>query len=337
MTETPADFADPPSVEEGTLGLAPRGEPHDLLSELLASVHLRGERIAEYTPHGAFSIMFAGSGTLHIIESGELEIGLDGDERSERLRRGDVILLPRGDAHHMTTMKQRAAHRLAGRERVGDTSHEAEPVRWLCGTFMIGDSEASHLLASLPAVIMLRGARDRELEWLEVSRRMLLIEMRSPTQGSVVMIARILDLLFIQILRAWAAGQDATPNWLAGALDPQLGPALSAIHTDPRHDWSVEDLARSCSLSRSAFAERFVARVGKPPASDLAHVRLDAAATLLRDTPTPVGLVADKVGYTSEAAFSRAFRNRYGKPPSRWRREARTWTSSSGLAQPNPP
>ncbi|HWX75739.1 MAG TPA: AraC family transcriptional regulator, partial [Solirubrobacteraceae bacterium] len=230
----------------------------------------------------------------------------------------------RGDAHHMTNVRRNASDHREGRERAGDISRAGEPVRWLCGTFMIGDSEASHLLASLPAVIMLRGARDQALEWLEVSRRMLLMEMRSPTQGSVVMIARILDLLFIQILRAWAAGQDATPNWLAGALDPHIGPALSAIHRDPRHGWSVEDLARSCSLSRSAFAERFVARVGKPPASYLAHVRLDAAATLLRDTPTPVGLVADKVGYTSEAAFSRAFRNRYGKPPARWRREART-------------
>jgi AraC-like DNA-binding protein len=323
VTEAPEDFADPPAIEEGTLALVPDVESHDLLSELLASVHLRGERIAEYAPRGAFSISFAGAGTLHIIESGELEIGLEGDERSEPVRRGDVILLPRGDAHHMANVKRRAADRREGLEEVGESMQQGEPVRWLCGMFVIGDSDASHLLASLPPVIMLRGARDQALEWLEVSRRMLLIEMQSPTQGSVVMVARILDLLFIQILRAWAAGEDATPNWLAGALDAHIGPALSAIHTDPGHDWSVEALARSCGLSRSSFAERFAARVGKPPASYLTHVRLDAAATLLRDTPTPIGLVADKVGYTSEAAFSRAFRNRYGTPPARWRREAR--------------
>ena len=68
------------------------------------------------------------------------------------------------------------------------------------------------------------------------------------------MIARILDLLFIQILRAWAAGPDAEPNWLAGALDPQIGLALSAVHRDPGHDWKVEELAQACCLSRSAFA-----------------------------------------------------------------------------------
>ena len=94
------------------------------------------------------------------------------------------------------------------------------------------------------------------------------------------MVARILDLVFIQILRAWAAGTEAEPNWLAGALDPQIGLALSAIHRDPGHDWTVEELARACSLSRSAFAARFVARVGEPPAAYLAHVRLDAAGAL---------------------------------------------------------
>ena len=137
------------------------------------------------------------------------------------------------------------------------------------------------------------------------------------------MVARILDLLFIQILRASAVGTDAEPNWLAGALDPQIGLALSAIHKEPGHDWTVEELARACSLSRSAFAARFAGRVGKPPATYLAHVRLDAATGLLRDTSLPVTLIAAKVGYTSEAAFSRAFKHRYGTPPTRWRRGIR--------------
>ena len=137
------------------------------------------------------------------------------------------------------------------------------------------------------------------------------------------MIARILDLLFIQILRAWAAGPDAEPNWLAGALDPQIGLALSAVHRDPGHDWKVGELAQVCCLSRSAFAARFVARVGIPPAAYLAHVRLDTATDLLRDTALSVTLIAANVGYTSEAAFSRAFKRRYGTPPARWRRDLR--------------
>jgi AraC-like DNA-binding protein len=310
MTAPPEYLADRPALEDASLGLGLGGQPHDLLSELLRSVRLSGERIVAYAPPRTFSVSFADIGTLHIIEEGELVLGIGDDPHVEQVSRGDVILLPRGDPHHISDAGERGAP-------------AAEPARWLCGTFAIGDPQASHLLASLPAAIILRGARGPALEGLEVARRMLLAEMQSPSQGSAVMVARILDLILIQILRAWAAGTDAEPNWLAGALDPQIGPALSAIHRDPGHDWTVEELAQACSLSRSAFAARFVARVGKPPATYLAHVRLDAAADLLRGTSLPVTLLAEKVGYTSEAAFSRAFRHRYGMPPARWRRDTR--------------
>jgi AraC-like DNA-binding protein len=310
LLRPPRELAGPPALEDAALGLGAHGQPHDLLSELLRSVRLGGERIVAYAPLRTFSISFADIGTLHIIEEGELVLRIDGDAHVERVGRGDVILLPRGDPHRISDAGEHDAPAL-------------EPTRWLCGTFTIGDPQASHLLASLPAVIILRGARGPALEGLEVARRMLLHEMQSPSQGSAVMVARILDLLFIQILRAWAAGTDAEPNWLAGALDPQIGPALSAIHRDPGHYWRVGELARACSLSRSAFAARFVARVGKPPATYLAHVRLDAATDLLRDTSLPVALIAENVGYASEAAFSRAFKHHYGAPPARWRRDIR--------------
>ena len=320
LPRPPREFANPPALEDTALGLDADSQPHDLLSELLRSVRLSGERIVAYAPPRTFSISFADIGSLHIIEEGELVLRIDGDPHVERVSRGDVILLPRGDPHHISDAGKRA-HAIV---RAGAAENDApEPARWLCGTFTIGDPQASHLLGSLPAMIILRGARGPALEGLEVARRMLVFEMQSPSQGSAVMVARILDLLFIQILRAWAAGTDAEPNWLAGALDPQIGLALSAIHRDPGHDWTVKELARACSLSRSAFAARFVARVGKPPATYLAHVRLDTATDLLRGTSLPVTLIAENVGYTSEAAFSRAFKHRYGTPPARWRRDIR--------------
>ncbi len=327
----PRQLAGPPALEDAALGLDADNQPDDLLSELLRSVRLSGERIVAYAPPRAFSVSFAGIGTLHLIEEGELLLRADGDPHDERVSSGDVILLPRGDPHHISGAGNRAdATVCAGTSGNGAPG----PARWLCGTFTIGDPQASHLLASLPAVIILRGARGPALEGLEVARRMLLFEMKSPSQGSAVMVARILDLLFIQILRAWAAGTDAEPNWLAGALDPQIGLALSAIHRDPGHGWTVGELARECSLSRSAFAARFAARVGKPPATYLAHVRLDAATVLLRGTSLPVALIAENVGYTSEPAFSRAFRHRYGAPPARWRRDMTTAAPACRLPGP---
>ena len=315
----PHGFADPPAPKDA-LSLDANGRPYDLLSELLRSVRLSGEQIAAYGPLRGSSVGFRGTGTLHIVDEGEVVLRIDGTAHTERAGHGDVILLPRGDPHHVSD----AADHAHATARIRHDA-PAQPARWLCGTFTIGNPQASHLLTSLPAVIILRGARSSALEGLEgleVARKMILIEMQSPSQGSAVMIARILDLLFIQILRAWTAEEDTEPNWLAGALDPQISPALSAVHRDPSRNWTVEELARACCLSRSAFAARFAARVGKPPATYLAHVRLDASADLLRNTSLPVGSIGEHVGYTSEAAFSRAFKHRYGTSPARWRRDS---------------
>ena len=139
-----------------------------MLSELLRSVRLSGERIVAYAPLRNFSIRFADIGTLHIIEEGELVLRSDSDPHGERVSRGDVILLPRGDPHQISDAGERAHATV----RAGDSGHDApapEPARWLCGTFTIGDPQASHLIASLPAVIILRGASGQALEGPEVA------------------------------------------------------------------------------------------------------------------------------------------------------------------------
>jgi AraC-like DNA-binding protein len=296
--------ADP---EPDGLGFASGGGRRDLLSELLANVRLNGDRIVAYAPCAGFSIGFDGSGALHMIEEGDLELALRDGERIERLRPGDIVLVPRGDPHHM-------------RDAARTNDSTEKPPRWLSGTFRIGDSEASQMLAALPEAIVLPVPRDEALEGLEVARRMLLLEMAQPSQGSAVMVARILDLMFIQILRVSAADRDGPASWLTGALDPRIGFAVSAIHADPRRDWTVDQLAGRCNLSRSRFSELFADRVGKPPLTYLKLVRLGSAAKLLRDTSTPIGVIAGMVGYASEPAFSRAFRTQYGNSPAGWRR-----------------
>jgi AraC-like DNA-binding protein len=191
----------------------------------------------------------------------------------------------------------------------------------MSGTFSFEDSRAALLLHGLPPFIELRGAGDQSLLWLDVSTQMLMKEMTERSQGSLEMISRILDLLFIQVLRAWALGLDATPGWLTGAMDPVIGDAIAVIHEDPAHRWTIEELAQNSNLSRSAFAARFTNRVGQPPATYIAQLRLANAADLLLDTAEPISGVAARNGYESEAAFSRAFSKRYGLPPSVWRRE----------------
>src|SRR5580658_5521606 len=133
LLRPPREFADPPAPEDAALGLDAYGQPHDLLSGLLRSVRLSGERIVAYAPLGTFSISFADIGTLHIIEEGELELRIDGESQVERVSRGDAILLPRGDPHHISGVG-RPAHATVRAGASGPDAPAPEPVRWLCGT-----------------------------------------------------------------------------------------------------------------------------------------------------------------------------------------------------------
>ncbi len=121
LLRPPREFADPPALEDAALGLDADGQPHDLLSELLRSVRLNGERIVAYSPPRAFSVGFADAGSLHIIEEGELVLRINGDPHVERVSRGDVILLPRGDPHHISDAGKHA-HAIAGAGAAGRRS-----------------------------------------------------------------------------------------------------------------------------------------------------------------------------------------------------------------------
>ena len=180
MLRPPREFADPPAVEDAALVIDPYGQPHDLLSGLLRSVRLSGERIVAYAPLRTFSISFADTGTLHIIEEGELVLRFDGDPHVERVSRGDVILLPRGDRHDISDVASACT-----RVRAPATGDDAPDPRRRAGSagIHIGDPQASHLLASLPAAIILRDGRGQRSKGSSGPQDVL-YEMVSPSQGS---------------------------------------------------------------------------------------------------------------------------------------------------------
>lgn len=94
--------------------------------------------------------------------------------------------------------------------------------------------------------------------------------------------------------------------------DPVVGAALALIRERPAHDWSLVSLARQVAASRSVLAERFTHLVGLPVMQYLALWRLQLAADLLARGNESVATVARRVGYDSEAAFSRAFKRVMG-------------------------
>ena len=139
--------------------------------------------------------------------------------------------------------------------------------------------------------------------------------------GAESMLAKLSELMFVEAMRRYVGTLPPDgKGWLAGVRDAQVGRALALLHGDPGRAWTVDDLGREVALSRSALAERFTALVGEPPIQYLMRWRLALAAQMLRAGRDAVGRVAERTGYESEAAFSRAFKREFGMPPAAWRR-----------------
>jgi transcriptional regulator GlxA family with amidase domain len=179
------------------------------------------------------------------------------------------------------------------------------------------------MLDGLPPLMELRGAGKLDLMWFNASA-MCFAREQIPTQDSAEIMSKLLELLFVHVLREWAEHPAADQVWLTGVVDPVIRGTIAAIHAEPEARWTVERLAAKSNLSRSAFAERFARRVGQSPAAYVTQLRLERAADLLLYTKEPVVVIATSTGYDSGAAFSRAFSRRYGMSPSRWRHRGRT-------------
>jgi AraC-like DNA-binding protein len=140
--------------------------------------------------------------------------------------------------------------------------------------------------------------------------------------GSDFAIRQYGQLLVLDVVRGYLQNPDLPAGWLKVLADERLRPALTLIHENPARGWSLEDLARAASMSRTTFAERFREAAGTPPLSYLINWRMLLAQRALRSTDTQVRALAVELGYSSESAFSTAFKRRVGESPSAYRTRA---------------
>jgi len=317
----------------------------DPLSDVLASVRLNGAVwfvvdcggtwVTEAPPASAVAArLMPGVGHViefHAITRGRCVGGLVGEPPQE-LVAGDVICFPHGDAHVMASAPGLRAGpadlapydralRAEGPIRVRYGDAPASDASIVCGFLGCDARPFNPLLSTLPRVLRASDRDGPRDGWLARFVEAAAAEADAPRPGSEGVLARLSELMFVEVVRRHLAGlPEGRTGWLAGLRDPHVGRALSALHARPAHPWTLDDLGREAGLSRSALAERFSALVGEPPMQYLARWRMQVAAGLLASTHDGVAAVAAAVGYASEAAFNRAFRKLVGVPPATWRR-----------------
>lgn len=320
----------------------------DVLSEVLRAVRLTGAVFFEVkgsapwvaeAPEAKWIAPHVMPGAEHVIEyhvitGGSCWGGLVGEPARE-LHAGDVLVFPQGDAHVMASApgmrgphEQQLGHYRRpenGRLPIAMSlnTQGSGDAQLVCGFIGCDARPFNPLLKSLPRVIHAQQKSVEDGALLKHLIRVALMESTSRREGGETMLARVSELLFIEVVRNYCASLPGdTKGWLAGLRDEVVGRALSILHDRPAEAWTIESLAKEVGSSRSLLAERFNAFVGSPPMHYLARWRMQLAASLLASNLTMAD-VAQRVGYGSEAAFSRAFKRLVGVAPSAWREGAR--------------
>jgi len=313
----------------------------DALSETLRVVHLIGAIFinARFTAPWCYQSPRADSAApllepgaervviFHLITEGECYVELEG-ESPVRLIAGDAVVFPQGHAHRMTSRPGLAPAQggrldavLSRRPRQISYGGGGATTRLLCGYLACDARLARLLLGGLPPVLKVNVRGSNAGMWLESSVRYALAEARSPRPGGAGVLAKLAEVLFIEMLRLYMNEQhEGRTGWLAAVADRVVGAALSALHKSPAQAWTVEELARVANTSRSVLAERFQQMVGSSPMQYLTTWRMMLAANLLSGSNAPLSRIAEDVGYQTDTAFIRAFRREFGSPPATWRR-----------------
>jgi AraC-like DNA-binding protein len=187
------------------------------------------------------------------------------------------------------------------------------------------DREVAHPLASLlPPILVVGGEELGESSPVQAALRLLRHELTARSAGWGTIVNRLIDVLFVQVIRAWVEAQrEDDASWLRALRDPIVARVLTAMHADPAAPWTIDRLAGQANVSRATLTRRFGGLVGEAPLAYLTRWRMELAARDLRETDDPVGAIGRRVGYTSEFAFSRAFSRLRGRPPGRYRAELR--------------
>jgi len=306
----------------------------DALSAVLAPVRLKQTRWAltvGRTPWGValsgvkscvrFHYMVRGSAWLSVANTDEPDIALSG---------GDLAVLPLGHAHALRGHPRSSASvRFDDVARCGSRSAVMQlevgargpETSFVTACFVLDDPLARQILAVLPPVIRMTPEAEQGGPSFLENIQFITREVETDRPGSEIVLLRMADVIFIQILRAYLARVPDDGGGFLGALrDPSTAAALGAMHHRAEAPWTVASLAKEVGLSRSVFAARFTQLVGEPPLGYLTRLRMQKAAILLRDGAT-IAKASHLTGYASEGSFSHAFRQWAGVAPGAYRKQ----------------
>ncbi|MFT7372050.1 MAG: AraC-like DNA-binding protein [Oleiphilaceae bacterium] len=280
-----------------------------VLSEILSSIKARGSVYFcdKLEPPWEMKEKVKYSSAFHYVRRGQCWVSFFGEDYL--LGPGDLVFIGKGDDHVLSSSKL---------SEIAETFDG--PTHLLCGYFSFRDPIPSPLDEAMPSILVLRSDEIAELSWLKTTLEHLSSEYDSQTPGAMVVVNKLTEVVLVELIRFHINKLDSH-NFVAALFDKQIGKALKFIHQQPEQSWTLELLASEVAMSRASFARRFKDMVGQPMFQYLTLVRMRIASDLLRSSQKSVADIAQAVGYVSEMAFTKVFKEHNGATPIAWRRQ----------------
>jgi len=298
----------------------------DPLSDVLSLLKPQNYMSAGFDAGGAWSVHFPdqeGNVKTGAVVSGRCWLAVDGVADAVRLEEGDCFLLPRGRpfrfASDMALPPVEARTIFLAASNGGIVTHNGGGDCFLVSSrFALAGNQSGILLATLPAIVHIRKESDQPaLRW-SVERMMQ--ELRERRPGGFLVMQHLAHLMLIEALRLQLRDGLRGVGWLSALADKQIGAAINAMHDDPAHGWTLQELAQRAAMSRSTFALKFKKTVGETPLEYLTRWRMLLAGDRLTGSGDPISVIALSLGYESESAFSTAFKRVMGRSPRQYGR-----------------
>ncbi|MCW7541655.1 AraC family transcriptional regulator [Aquabacterium sp. A7-Y] len=309
----------------------------DTLTEILQGLRLDGVEYGRCVLHPPWAVAFPaqGSARFHFVSSGSCWLRTPSTDWVQ-LKPGDAVLLPRGSFHVLASAPEvpvvdiDSLARVAVSENIylvrgealsGADGNAAPADVMFCGAMRFNLDPLHPLVTMMPDVMRAGDLAQRDPTvpaLLDAMEREIALE----RIGACGILARMADVLAASIIRAWVeCGCNNPTGWIAAVRCPKIGKVLAAIHAAPERDWTVPALAELMGASRSTFAEAFTRTLGESPARYVAKVKMFQARRWIARDGMRISVAANRLGYDSEASFSRAFKRVIGHPPSAARAE----------------
>jgi AraC family transcriptional regulator, activator of mtrCDE len=312
----------------------------DWLSRLLDMVPVRGHLDLRCFYGAPWRIdqdrAAAGEIPYHVVLGGSAVLEDPAGGPPTRLVAGDILLLPDGSAHGLHDGSGAPAP--PARERamlnvtISENAGTGDRLDLLCGRFVLTPPHDRLLRDYLPRRVVVHAAADDSPSTTRPGTdaqlaglvSLMRFETAADTLGGRAMLNALSTAMFALTLRLASEADEPPAGLLALAGHPRLAPALAAMFDQPGRAWTLPELARLCHMSRATAARHFQESLGRSANDLLTDIRMTLAANELRNSLASTGAVAETIGYQSVAAFQRAFKQRMGVTPARWRRAARS-------------